>query len=152
MILAAAAEQPTASNWRPTKAMPLRVTDQTQWCWTPHGLRWAQEHSGALNGSCRCRLWLANDGRPQGPPGPRAGWLAARPRLDLLCRPRHHFRTKEKDLEHPPQRHVRKKLKSLIRTNRLHLEWIALGCTVKLFLDRLAAFDCEAGKSREVQA
>ena len=44
----------------------------------------------------------------------------------------------ENDLEHPPQRHVRKKLESFVRTNRLYLEWIALGCTAKLFLDRLA--------------
>jgi hypothetical protein len=40
---------------------------------------------------------------------------------------------KAKYLEHPPQRHVRKKLESFIRTNRLHLEWIALGRTAKSF-------------------
>jgi hypothetical protein len=64
------------------------------------------------------------------PPGPRAGRLAARPRLVLSRRPRHNFRT---NLEHPPQRHVRKKLVSLYRDNRLRLEWIALGFTEKCF-------------------
>jgi len=36
-------------------------------------------------------------------------------------------------LEHPPQRHVRKKLESYIRTNRLQLEWIAFGFTAQSF-------------------
>jgi hypothetical protein len=35
--------------------------------------------------------------------------------------------------EHPPQRHVRKKLESLHRDNRHHIEWIALGFTAKSF-------------------
>jgi hypothetical protein len=59
---------------------------------------------------------------------------------------------RKEDLEHPPQRHVRKKLVSFIRTNRHQLEWIAFGCTAKLFLDRLAAFDCGAGKSGQVHS
>jgi hypothetical protein len=55
-------------------------------------------------------------------------------------------------LEHPPQRHVRKKLDPFIGDNRHQLEWIALGFTAELFLDRLAAFDCAAGKSGQVHS
>jgi hypothetical protein len=66
-----------------------------------------------------------------GPPGRELkGSLS--PRLVLTGRRRHHFGTKN-ILEHPPQRHVRKKLVSLHRTTAIDLEWIALGLTEKSF-------------------
>src|SRR5262245_2930051 len=133
--------------------MPLRVPDQTHWPLRLPGLRWARQHSGALNGNCRRRpgrSWT---------PGPRAVRLAARPRLDSSRR-RHIPSERKENLESPPQRHVHKKLVSpdrdnrlqLDRDNRLQLEWIALGCTAELFLDRAAALDRRAGKPGEVRA
>ena len=108
-------------------AMPRRVRRPIAMVFNTSALRWARQHSGGFE-------WdlppSANGGRPPGPAGAASWGLAARPQLVLSRRPRHHFRM---HLEHPPQRHVRKKLESFIRTNRLQLEWIAFGFTAESF-------------------
>lgn len=54
--------------------------------------------------------------------------------LNGTCRCRPHITSERNDLEHPPQRHVRKKLDSdFDRRAVLQLEWIALGLTAKCF-------------------
>jgi hypothetical protein len=106
--------------------MPLRVTDQTPWRSTPRS---------ALGTPALRRIdWELPLSATAGarPPGPRAGRLAARPRLDYFASD-DITSERNNNLEHPPQRHVRKKLDPFTRDNRLHIEWIALGCTAESF-------------------
>jgi len=86
--------------------MPLRVTDPTQWRPGATGLRWARHHSGGFE-------WELS---------PAASYIVSE------------LWNHVKRGEHPPQRHVRKKLDpENFRENRLHFEWIALGLTVLCF-------------------
>lgn len=119
--------------------MPLRVTDQKPWCWTP---RVCVGHAGQVKG-----LYLASTPGAlewELPPSVRlasstAGAdelrLGARPRLVYLAgQPQHITSEPIGNLEHPPQRHVRKKLASRPdRDSRLQFEWIALGLTERSF-------------------
>ena len=108
--------------------MPLRVTDQTHWCHSTPGRRWARQDSGDLIGHARQRS-LRRDhsdrrGRePNSSPSPPA----------RLPRHRHNRRTIY-NLATPPQTHVRKKLEPRPdRGSRHRLEWIASGCTAQCF-------------------
>ena len=86
--------------------MPLPVADQTHWRATPRSLRWARQHSGALIGNCRCRPSPATGRRGRQPGGSQhgPGWF--------YCAGPDITSERKEDLEHPPQRHVRKKLVS----------------------------------------
>jgi hypothetical protein len=108
--------------------MPTGVTDQKQWCLTP-------------------RVCVGHVSTPDAfewelpPPAIAAGLTAGADELVQKARPRLVYLagddiTSERiiDLEHPPQRHVRKKLEPRPdRDNRLHFEWIALGRTESSF-------------------
>jgi hypothetical protein len=96
-----------------------------------------------LIGNRRCRPSLAIDRRGRELEGSQHGPGSIYFASDDITSER------KEDLEHPTQRHVRKKLGSYIRTNRLQIEWIALGYTAERFWTarrrRIAALESQPG-------
>ena len=112
------------------KPMPSRVTDQTPWCLSTAGLRWARNDSVDLIGSFGRRPAPVRDRRGREREGSATGpgsfsWLAAESR--------HNFRTKKIWSLRPQGTSAKNWSPDLIGAAVITFEWIAQGFTVVSF-------------------
>jgi hypothetical protein len=130
MNLALAAENPDDLTGAVSIPMPLRVPDQTPWCLSTPGLRWARSDSVDLIGSGRQRPV------PRGmrPPGCEQDGSRS-PRLLYLA---HHITSERKRFgaSAPGARPQKTGARTSLEEHRaavISFEWIAQGCTEKSF-------------------
>ena len=112
------------------KPMPARVTDQTHWCHSTTGLRWARNDSVDLIGNSGWRPSTVRDRRGRERDGSATGpgsfsWLAAASR--------HHLGMKKIWSLRPRGTSAKNWSPDLIGAAVITFEWIAQGFTVVSF-------------------
>ena len=110
--------------------MPSRVTDQTPWCHSTPGLRWARSDSVDLIGSFGRRPSTVRDRRGRERDGSATGPGSFSRPLDGL---RHNFRTKKIWSLRPQGTSAKNWSPDLIGTAVITFEWIAQGFTAVSF-------------------
>ena len=117
MNLAPARANPDSLTGAADKPMPLRVTDQTHWCLSPLGLRWARApRKGLPRGKDSVDL-IGNSGQ----------------RPSLAAASGHNFRTKKIRSLRPQGTSAKNWSPDLIGAAVISFEWIAQGFTAVSF-------------------
>ena len=110
--------------------MPSRVTDQTHWCLSTPGLRWARNDSVDLIGNSGQRPTPVRDRRGRELEGSATGPGSFSWPMDGL---RHNFRTKKIWSIRPRGTSAKNWSPGLIGAAVITFEWIAQGFTVVSF-------------------